>query len=91
MQEIKFHIAFNIVSFYEHAFGQHFNSDLQIFCALSGSMGMISAGLFVATSGCILPQLEAENDDLQFTGDQGSWFGNNYHELRIYEILQISF
>ena len=50
-------------------------------------MGMISAGLFVATSGCILPQLEAVNDDLQFTGDQGSWFGNNSHELKIFEFL----
>ena len=51
-------------------------SCLQIFCAVTGGMSMISVGIFIGTSGCILPQLEEPNDDLQITEDQGSWFGN---------------
>ena len=38
-------------------------------------MGLLSTGVFIATSGCILPQLEEENDDLQIDEKQGSWFG----------------
>ena len=52
----------------------------KIFCAMCGSMGFVSMGFANATSGCILPQLEEDNDDLQLTEDQGSWFGK---ELRI--------
>ena len=47
----------------------------KIFCAMCGSMCFVSMGFANATSGCILPQLEEENDDLQLTEDQGSWFG----------------
>ena len=46
----------------------------QVFCAISGSMGMVSVGIFNATSGCILPQLETD-PDMKITEDEGSWFG----------------
>ena len=53
---------------------------LKMFCALTGSMGLVSTGIFNATSGCILPQLLAENEDLYLTDDEASWFGEEISE-----------
>ena len=54
-------------------------------------MSTLLAGIFNATSGCILPQLEAKNNDLQVTEDEGSWFGNTFWDFNYkkYEIVDL--
>ena len=44
---------------------------------MTGSMGLVSSAMFVALSGCILPQLEDPNSDVKFSENQGSLFGTN--------------
>ena len=63
----------------------------QIYCVICGSLGMVSVALFITTSGCILPQLEESNEDLQITENQGSWFGMDTsccHQVLAKDILK---
>ena len=43
---------------------------------------MVSVGIFNATSGCILPQLETD-PDMKITEEEGSWFGKSQSYLNL--------
>ena len=43
---------------------------------------MVSVGIFNATSGCILPQLETD-PDMKITEEEGSWFGESQSDLNL--------